>query len=210
MLIHDVIVRCYDGEKSIVVPDSIDTVVVHRVGKDLKYGIDLGDTGPEVSDHFTGRNDEHPAVAKATGGQNAYTFMIGGDLCGAQNDGIVWQILPLFDAGAHAKRWNSRAVGIALIGDPRVKAPSITQRNSLVDLLVMVCGALKIVPDDLPVGSRTATPGLRCHDELKGSSSDPNKACPGGTVDMSQIRAEVRELMAARWQNEFVNAGVIT
>jgi hypothetical protein len=187
--IIDAIAECDDGITTERNRSKIKRIVVHRVGKDMKYGINLGDTAWEISDHFTGKNDQYPEVKKATGGENAYTLMIGGDCGDSQWDGVAWQILHPDDVGHHARRWwNVTALGIACIGDFRIKAVSPKQYEALVAVCAELCPLLGIDPlgyDDRKV------PYLAGHDQLPGGSSDPNKECPGMYLPMDRVRADV-------------------
>lgn len=66
--------------------------------------------------------------------------------------------------GAHAAENNKDSVGIALAGNFCIGSPTPAQINSLVSLLVTLCGVYQLVPDELSViGHRdvnaTACPG---------------------------------------------------
>jgi len=139
--------------------DGTDTIAVHRIGKEL------GNDAIEICRRFI----HDPAVARYTGGSVAYTFIVG-------ETGTIWQCLPLGEVGAHARRWNRRAIGIACIGDFRVHVMPNTQRNQLVKL----CAVLQFgFPRELQI---------KGHDELPGGSSNENKKCPGSFAYMNEIR----------------------
>jgi hypothetical protein len=179
--------------------DQCDTVAVHRCGKDLIYGIDLGDTAEEICAHFTGRNDRYPDVAKATGGQLAYSLMIGGDLGDPRWDGVIWQCLPVDDVGFHARRWSKPAIGVALIADPRKKPPSAKQRDALIDLLALLSVGFGFDPFK----------AIKGHDELPGGSGDPNKRCPGPLLPMNPLRADVADIVRDGARQRLYEAGMV-
>jgi hypothetical protein len=179
--IEDVIAQVNDGKRSLRDLLKLSLIVVHRCGKDLKFGIDLGDTAPEICAHYTGKDDKYPEVAKATGHEIAYTFMVGGDLGDPAFDGVIWQCLSLDDVGRHAKKWNTPAIGVSVIADPRVRPCSSKQMQSLIDLLTILSMVIKGEPSSC----------IKGHMELPGSSSDPNKLCPGPLLPMDVMREDV-------------------
>ena len=184
--IEDVIAQVADGRLDSLDLLKLKLIAVHRTGKDLVNGIDLGDTAVEVCSHFTGANDTFPEVAKATGGEVPYGFMIGGNLGLPEYDGVIWQCLPLSEKGSHARRFNSIAVGVAVIADPRVRPCSEAQMQSLIDLLVLLSMNIKLEPADC----------IRGHMELPRASSDPNKLCPGPLLPMDVLREDVTQARA--------------
>lgn len=186
--IINVIGECDDGKPGDRDPAQLKRIGVHRVGRDMRYGIKLGDTAPEICAHFTGKNREFPEVAKTTGKENAYTFMIGGDLGDPQWNGVVWQVLPVYDIGKHARRWSEICLGIGLIADPRIKPCSRKQRDALIDLCVELCQMLHIDPAKTDA---KGVPYLAGHDELPGGSRDLDKACPGDLLIMNELRRDV-------------------
>ena len=184
--VRNVIAECDDGkpaERDLAV---INTLAYHRVGIDKKYNLLLGLDAVTICQRFI----HDPEVAKYTGAEVAYTFLIGGADGLPEHDGVIWQCLPVADIGRHAGRWNIPAIGVGCIGDFRVDPPSKKQRASAIRLgsfLEECFGKLDI----------------RGHDELAGGSSDPNKKCPGAYFNMSTLRTEIRtfglvELVGAR------------
>jgi hypothetical protein len=111
----------------------------------------------------------HPEMG--TGGVAPYTALD----C---QDGDTEQMLPLVVRGAHAGGYNSTSWSLAVGGnwDER-EMPDATWERMIETLSV-----LAVLPRTV-VG----------HDELKGSSSDPTKRCPGRFVNMSKVRAEVKK-----------------
>ncbi len=79
MEIVNVIDRVSDKKKTDRDWRELDGAMIHRVGVDDETGVVLGYDAVSISDHFTGRNTHYPTVARATGGQIAYSLMIGGD-----------------------------------------------------------------------------------------------------------------------------------
>jgi len=152
-------------------------ITIHRVGYDHLTGIDLGATAVEICAHFTGTNSRYPEVAKATGGQLAYTIMIG-------KKGEVWQCLPLGDVGHHARRWSSRTIGVAVIGDPRKFEVPHAQYWALVDTCSLIARVLG-----------TSSNQIKGHDERHGARRDRRKRCPGRHLKLSQLRYDVHMVM---------------
>lgn len=184
--INDIIAQVNDDVPGLRDITKLQKVAVHRCGKDLKNDIDLGDTAADICAHFTGLNERYPEVAKATGGEVPYTFMIGGGLGAPEFDGTIWQCLPLSETARHAKRWNQTAIGVAVIADPRVRPCTPNQMNSLIDLLSLLSLCIRQKPADCVVG----------HTELPGSSNDPNKECPGPLLPMDMLRKDVADSRA--------------
>lgn len=160
----DVISQCADGKVAVRDLDGIDTIAVHRVG------FSLGEDAITICRRFI----DDPDVAKYTGGEVPYTFIIG-------ENGTLWQCLPVSEIGAHARRWNAQALGVACIGDFRTYDMPDAQLRQLVKL----CAALQYA---FPKGL-----AVKGHDELPGGSSNPNKRCPGDRLKMDEVRRLVRE-----------------
>ena len=159
----DVIRQCDDGKPHVREPlTDIDTIAVHRVGKSL------GEDAITICRRFI----DDPDVARYTGREVPYGFIIGAG-------GTIWQCLPISDVGAHARRWNKRAVGVACIGDFRKHEMPTIQRGSLIKLLAVLQFGF---PRDL---------AIKGHDELPGGSSNPNKKCPGDKLSMDAVRNSV-------------------
>lgn len=156
----------------------VSKIAIHRVGLDLYNHINLGPTAQDICAHFTGRNGVFPEVAKATGGEVPYTFIVGG---GSDTyDGVIWQCLPVMDVGRHARRWNEEAIGVACIGDFRVKPPTRAQVHAVTDLCVELCLSLGIGPEE-----------IWGHMELPNASADRDKECPGMFFDVERLRDDV-------------------
>lgn len=160
----DVISQCDDGKHRIREPlATIDTIAVHRIGKSL------GEDAITICRRFI----DDPEVAKYTGGEVPYGFILGAG-------GTIWQCLPISEVGAHARRWNKQAIGVACIGDFREHMMPPFQYKRLIHLLACLQFGF---PRDLEI---------KGHDELPGASSDPNKKCPGDKLPMQQVRDAVR------------------
>ncbi len=202
----DVIARCRDKADQERGLDQLRGIMLHRVGIDLKHKPHsrvLGYTGPEVSDVFTGRDPAYPDVAKATGGQNAYTFLIGGDCGPAKHDGVVWQCLPLDEIGHHARRWSRGWIGVGWIADPRVRPLSAAARVAAVELCAALCNQFGWSPANR----------VRGHGEVEGAHGGekaPGKpdACPGlSVVELDAIRHDIA--MARAGAVDVVTLGVV-
>lgn len=191
MKIVDIVDQVDDGKPRLRDFDKIRCFAVHRVGRLLNRKLavvsNLGRTAEQICDRFL--ND--PEVAKYTGGEIPYTFII-------EEDGTIKQCLPIDDVGQHARRWNTIALGIAVIGDFRHEDPTPSQWVSLVDLLVALCEAWAVDP----------TEAVRGHSELKGGSIDPEKRCPGGRLDMVRLRDEVASLIKEIGRRRLSDAGL--
>lgn len=194
---------CKDGkqEERNSVPSGI---TIHRVGKDLRNNISLGDHATEISAHFTGKIDTYPEVSRATGGQNPYTFMVGGEWADGFYDGYVWQVLPVKEIGRHARIWSRPTIGIAMIGDFRERGPTRMQWISAVRLVGELCQVFALNP----AGRDRDGYVLAGHDERQNGSSDPRKECPGGLWDMGDFRSDVRDWIQGTAAIRLGSAGV--
>ena len=138
-MIVDVINRCRDRRDEDRGLDGLEGVMLHRCGIDKKTGVVLGYDAPTVSDAFTGKAPQWGEVAKATGRQNAYTFMVGGDLGPLEFDGVLWQCLPLDEIGWHGRRFSRGWIGLGWIADPRVQPLSPRARATMLELAAALC-----------------------------------------------------------------------
>lgn len=173
--VTNVIDRLDDGRHRERNLDAIKRIAIHRVGVDKKLGLSLGKNGLEVAKQFL----HNPEVAKYTGGENPYTFIV-------DPDGTIWQCLPVDEVGAHARRWNVPALGVAFYGDFRVDSPTDAQFARGLSLVRHLIGALGLEPWV-----------VEAHTELPGSSSAPGKECPGEKFDLEFFRTE---LASGGWQ----------
>lgn len=192
MIIESIIDDVFDGDVDDRPVDELEGIMIHRVGLDYQTGVVLGYDARSICDAFLGRIPKWAEVAKATGGENAYTLLIGGDAGPLELDGKIWQALPLDEKGHHARRFSAPYLGIACIGDFRARAgrpPSRCQLSSLVSVVSDLCLALGFGAGDV-VG----------HGEVRGShdgSKAPGKpaACPGDLLDMRELRSLVGDEM---------------
>lgn len=197
MNIESIIDQVYDGRPDERSVDELVGVMVHRVGIDHQTGVVLGYDARPICDAFLGRVPKWAEVAKATGSQNAYTLLIGGDCGPLELDGKIWQALPLDEKGHHARRFSAPYLGVACIGDFRRhigSTPSRRQRSSLVSVVSDLCLALGFGAADV-VG----------HGEIRGAHGGekaPGKpaACPGDLLDMGELRSVVADEMAVSVQ----------
>jgi hypothetical protein len=195
MRVEYVIEQAFDGgylERDI---NAIQGIMVHRVGVDLKARPPtvVGRSALEICQAFQGKVKHLLDVARATGYQNPYTVIIGGDQVGAVHDGTIWQVMPLDEVGWHARRWSRGYIGVACIGDFRVQAPSRRQRAALVFTLAVLCGRLGLLPYKQ----------IKAHGEVAGAHDgtkapgQPN-ACPGDLLNMDLLRDDVALVLKAR------------
>lgn len=169
---------------------NIDTIAVHRVGVDLVSGQVVGDgiTAGSISRAFL----DDPQVGKFTAMQTPYHFLI-------EKSGDIYQALAISDLGQHAAAWNGRAVGVALIGDFRVEALLVPQRDSLVWLLANLCATLGLEPTD----------AIRAHDRLENGTHTPGKVCPGGNVDIRTIIALATAKLRVLIDQRLLGSGLV-
>lgn len=113
------------------------------------------------------------AAGRFTGHQMPYTFVIG-------RDGTIEQALKLSDYGPHAKAWNSKGVGIGCVGDFRNHRMPSAQYSSLVKLLAALSSWMN------------GPQSVYGHDELRDSMADARKECPGGYMNMNELRDDVK------------------
>lgn len=195
MRVEYVLAQLFDGrylERDI---NAIKGIMVHRVGIDLKANPPtiVGRDALEICRAFQGQVKHLLDVARATGYQNPYTVIIGGDHAGAEHDGTIWQAMPLDEVGWHARRWSPGYIGVACIGDFRVQPPSRRQRAALVFTLAVLCGRLGLDPYK-HIKGHGEVPGA--HDGTK-APGKPN-ACPGDLLDLDLVRDDVALVRKAR------------
>jgi len=106
-----------------------------------------------------------------TVGRMAYSIVV-------TPSGVVEQAVPLSKYTPHARRWNRRSIGVAVMGDFRNHPPTTEQEFALawlVPALACYYGA-KVVR----------------HDDLPGSSSQKGKVCPGRFLNVEGLAAWTR------------------
>lgn len=167
--VRNVINELNDGRHRERNLDALKYIAIHRVGLDKKLGLSLGKNGFEVAKQFI----HNPDVAKYTGGENPYTFIV-------DPDGTIWQCLPIDEVGNHARRWNVPALGVAFYGDFRTDSPTEAQFTRGMDLCFVLVHALGLTPWD-----------IKGHTELPGGSQSPDKSCPGPKFDLDFFRTEM-------------------
>jgi len=175
MQINNVIAQCANKNGRLLDPAQIRYLVIHHCSLSKKAP---GNDNPIPDDKLTG-----PLLAKAfkdlrlgTTGCTPYHFLI-------TYTGID-QLLQLSVRGAHARAWNDRSIGIAVVADEDNKVPPLqSQRDNLIALLRVlypINGGLEIVG----------------HTQLAGASADPHKVCPGPLLNPDQLSAETISLAA--------------
>lgn len=188
--VRDVTEYTGDGKKRALDPRRVSKLIIHRVGINLKPSppVVLGDDAITISRHFVGKGI--PEVARATGGQQPYTFYV-------LKDGSIEQALELYDYGPHAMRWNDTGIGIACVGDFRFEEPTDEQWESLVWLCAQLCECCGIRPKD-----------VWGHTELPNSSADPDKECPGKYLPTHKLREQVNGRVRRQRRDRMKNAGI--
>lgn len=181
MKLISIVEACDDGRPSPRATDAIEGFAIHRIGFDDWTDEQSTKATPlEIARRFIDDVD----VAKYTGGEIAYTFLVDGS-------GDWWQCLRLTDTGKHARRWSAPMVGVGVIGDFRKRPPTPAQRASLVDGLGEMCPAFGIHPLATWWSGSVSVPRIAGHDELPGGSSDPTKVCPGALLSVRDLRRDV-------------------
>lgn len=157
-------------------------IYVHRTGRDLARGLDIGTDAWTICDAFRGKIAKWSEVAAATNKQVPYTFIIGGE---SVHDGKVWQCLPLDEIGWHARAASETSIGIACIGDFRYQDPTDKQYYALYKLCQRLIRGLNIHPGMiLGHGEDEST-----HDGTK--SPGRHNACPGHLLDVPRLRKQL-------------------
>jgi N-acetyl-anhydromuramyl-L-alanine amidase AmpD len=120
--------------------------------------------------HLAFRNTTKFAAGYYTGGKFPYHLLI-------TQAGTIEQCLPLsYNAPAAMSELNRTGIHIALVGDFRKEAPRNDQEVTLANL----CHTLQ-----LAYNWKLEIVG---HTDKAGSSSDPNKECPGRKLDLDHLR----------------------
>jgi hypothetical protein len=192
MIIESIVNQVLDGDHERRAPANIEGIMIHRVGIDHQTGVVLGHDARSICDAFLGRVPQWAEVARATGGELAYTLLIGGGAGPDEYDGKIWQALPLSEKGQHARRFSAPYLGIGCIGDFRAPyrcPPSTAQWASLVQVTADLCLSLGLESGQV-VG----------HGEVRGAhggSKAPGRpaACPGDLLDMGGLRSVVHQEM---------------
>jgi len=168
------IAECDDGRSRGLHGKFPDKIVVHRT---------LKGNAVEIARRYI----SDPIINTYTGKEVPYHFFI-------EHDRVV-QTLRILDRGAHARRWNSSSVAVAVMWDPRYKPLPPAMKKNLIDLLNILCAWRGDVMNSL-VG----------HDELPGGSKDKSKRCPA--IDMNKLRLEIANNLI-RSQKTIDQAGIV-
>lgn len=164
---------------------SVSHVVVHRcdlhhLGPDNPQPIpDDQLTGVELARRFRA-SAKAPPNGLGTYGRIPYHATI-------DTRATIEQLLPLSAMGAHAKGYNWRSWGVAVIGDTDQRPMSADQWEAL----VWVCSSWGIANNGLIIAGHTSLPG---------ASADPSKRCPGRYVPIARLEVEAERRMPAGWQ----------
>lgn len=169
-----------DGKyKKLIKPEK---VLIHRIGPKLNCNskeCDYCESANAItnSEHNFGLHvskwfQYHPRIG-LTGGESPYHFVI--DYC------KTFQCLSLKDCGVHARRWNTKAIAIAVRGDFNHEHPNAYQKYAVDLLSASLCRYIGAVD-------------VWGHTELPEATKDPMKRCPGPYMYMNNRRIAVRQL----------------
>lgn len=171
LVIRDRIHECGDGRVREM--HHIEALVVHRISL---VGIGIPDDeldGPGMCAAF----QDPRKLGGYTGNRNPYSLLV------RYPEGVIEQCTPLREVTAHAAAWNSRSIGMAVVGDFRKHHPDPRQWDRALLLAAAVSQALNL--------------RIVGHTELGSSGThDPTKQCPGRLWPMSAFRAQVAGLIS--------------
>lgn len=101
------------------------------------------------------------------------------------------------EQGAHAKDWNSKSIGICLVGNFQSYKPTAKQMFALKNLCKEVMGRYRIPPE-----------------RVLGHGEVNNTACPGALFDMEQLRTDLTSDFLGHWAQpsiqKAINAEIMT
>jgi len=157
--------ECKDKTTRILVRSKVRVLAVHRT---------IWEPGDAVG--VCKRFQDPDDLGAYTGRENPYHFLI-------QPDAVAVQCIELSERGAHARRWNSSAIAVALMHDTLHSPLPHEMGVTLIKLCRLLCVWLG--------GVRGVVYG---HDELPAGSSNPNKRCPA--IDMENVRDLLDDGMA--------------
>lgn len=152
----------------------IDSVMLHRIGPDLNGA--PATNAMEVSAWFRA----HPEVLGTT--MMPYTFII-------TRAGVIEQSVWLATRTPHALRWNTRAVGVGLIGDFRKQRPASEQIDAAAALIIRLQDGLR---RPLAIYGHT----MWHPSSPAETTTTPGKACPGKHFEEAyrEILRQVKEV----------------
>lgn len=195
MHVENIISKVFDGKYLERGLSGLRGLMVHRVGMDLKINPPhvMGHDALTICQAFQGKIPEWVEAARAVGYQNPYSVIIGGDGGPREFNGWIWQCLPLDELGYHARAWSRGYIGIACIGDFRVRPPSRAQRSALLCTLAQLCARFGMNPYKAVKGHGEVP---EAHD----GSKAPGKpyACPGDLLGMDLLRDDTMQIMKSR------------
>jgi hypothetical protein len=140
----------------------ISCLVLHHFG--------LADTARQMIKQFDDGRKYQPGYY--TGRKTPYHFFI-------RKTGIIEQCLPLTFIGPASKKLNKPGIQIALAGDFTKDPPTPNQAIAVANLCIMLEDAFR---------GRLEVLG---HTEQSGTSSDPEKNCPGHHLNLQGLRREI-------------------
>lgn len=108
------------------------------------------------------------------------------------DDKQIWVFTDLTTQGVHSPSWNSKAIGVEMLGDFQTEdfnsGRGLLVQNNAVAAVASICAALGMDPDS-----------LKLHKEDPKTS---HKTCPGKTVDKAKFIRSVETLMEKRYPGE--------
>lgn len=171
LMIRDRTRECSDRRVRIL--QRVDAIVIHRISLE---DLDIPDAhldGPRMCAAF-----QDPAkLGGYTGRENPYALLV------RHPEGMIEQCTPLKEVGAHAKAWNKKAIGVAVVGDFRKLAPTSNQWHGTALLAATLSQSFGGVP-------------VLGHTELgPRATRDQSKRCPGALWPMDEFRRRVVEII---------------
>jgi len=142
--------------------EDIDTVMLHRI--EAKNAGIIADSAAEIAEFF--RNNR--AVIGSP--YMPYPLVV-------TRAGVCEQALDLQTSSPHAWQWNTRALGVAVVGDFRYEEPTLEQAACLNLLMPLLVQAFTEVSD-----------GLVGHTEMPKATRWTNHDCPGLHLNPMSLR----------------------
>ena len=150
--------------------ERIDTIAIHRAG---------GSKWPRRTERLIETLHPHWKTAGLGNGIPYWAFV--------EDTGRTVIVSDWWDVGAHAGRWNTRALGIAVVGDFRTSRQKPT-KPAVVAVINLCAWAVERFGLDAE--------SVRGHSELPGATQHPKKVCPGPNFPLETVRAALVGLAA--------------
>lgn len=108
------------------------------------------------------------------------------------DDKQIWVFTPLTTQGVHSPSWNTKAIGVEMLGDFETEdfnsGRGLLVQNNAVAAVASISAALGIDPDT-----------MKLHKE---DTKTSHKTCPGKTVNKESFIRSVEQLMEQRYPGE--------